>query len=420
MKYNSCLRKILSAVGCLLAVGVIFTSCKKDDNGPLPSLENKTYTGADLDIEYNGTTMTGKYATLVTGSEKPVLVLGSTVNLGEYLPALAAVPAVPGPGVLPGTPVLQLPLTLTPDGKEYRFSGNGETDFVTYSYSGDITDGKLEIDFNNVTLKNKGLGGTAWKPAPIGKNIPGQGYTSLPFHIVWKADMPGLQQVIDGDIQDLLQVLTTLPTIPVYNGTAYMSPAQAIVSAVQALGINTDGNMIVTYLQTVNGAAQFAQAPKCMIQYVPTSASSIQMFINPLDLIGQILVNGSTHPDLPEHPFGKPSRAADTTVQPDQAMMGALQYLLPMLAKGIPMQVAPSASGLAVYMNTQTLTPLMEKVVMPLLQDPAVQALILTKLGDNPALAPKLASMQKLFTYLPQIVAATTQVEIGLNLIKYQ
>lgn len=421
MKSFRAFSKIMCAAAVLLAAGSILTSCKKDSDGALPSLTDKSYSGDALDIEYNGTQLTGKYATVMNAGTQPVLVLGSNVNLGEYLPQLAAIPAVPGPGVLPGTPVLQLPVSLKPDGSRYTFSGSGETEFVTYSYTGSMTDEKCDIDFENVRLKTPALAGTAWKPALIGKNIPGQGFTSLPFHIVWKADMPGLETMIGGDIQDLLQILTTLPIIPVYQGTAYMSPAQAIVSSLQALGLNADGNMILTYLQTVNGAAQFAQGPKCMLQFVPTSASSIQLFVNPLDLMGQILVNGSSHPDLPEHPFGKASRAPqDASFQLDPAMMGALQYLLPMLAKGMPLQVSPSAQGLAVYMNTQTLAPLMEKVVMPLLQDPNVQALILAKLGESPALAPKLASMQKLFTYLPQIIAATTQVEIGLNLIPYK
>lgn len=406
---------LLASAGAIMMS--LLGSCHKDSE-TLPTLGDKTYTDTELDAEYNGTQLTGKYAILSGGDSKPVLTLGSMVNFGQFSQSLAQIPTVPGPGVLPGTPVLSLPLTLTPDGNHYSFSGSGETDFVTYSYSGEITDQKVDIDFQNVKLKEQGLANTAWKPAPIGINTPGQGFSSLPFHIVWKADLPGLEAAIDGDIQDLMQIISTLPLIPVSNGTAYMSPAQTIISMFPAIGLNADGNLVVTYLQTNNGAAQFAQAPKCMIQYLPVGNSQVKLYVNPLDLMGQIIMNTSSHPELPPHPFGKAATRAGLMDSP--AVASALQYLLPMLSQGFPATVSVQGGKLALYLDNTQLTPLMQKVIVPIMTDPTIQAMVMQKLGENPQLATYLPKMKKLFELLPQLVAATTEVQLGLNFIPYK
>lgn len=414
---------ILTAMaGIAIASSALFSACDKDKNEVLPNLKDNTYSDTALDIEYNGIPLTGKYAKLSTNpadSKSAIISMGSVVNLAQFSDALKGLPEVPGAGVLPGTPLLSLPVSLIPDGDEYTFSGKGETDFVTYSYEGDIKENELDVDLDNVMLKNQVLGNTGWKLAPIQKGTDGS-FSSLPFHIVWEGKVPGLESLVDSDIQQLLQLITTLPIIPVYNGTAYMSPAQAISSSVQSLGFNRDGNLVVTYLQTVNGAAQFAQAPQCMLQYVPLSNNILKVYVNPLDLIGQILVNGSTHPTLPPNPFGKNSRSASSLagILTPETIMPIFKTLAPMLSQGMPMEFSRNGNMMAIYLNTQTLEPLVQNIIMPLLSNPEVQQLILSKLQLSTGVAPVAVKMQELFKNLPQIIAATTRIELGINLVQ--
>lgn len=82
--------------------------------------------------------------------------MGSTVSPGDLSESLKGMPDIPGPGVLPGTPVLSLPVNLKPDGGVYSFSGNGETEYLTYTYEGNVNASKMAFSFNDVTLKNQG------------------------------------------------------------------------------------------------------------------------------------------------------------------------------------------------------------------------------------------------------------------------
>lgn len=423
---------------CLLAGMLLLPACS-DDEPSISPLPEKTYTGnAALKLEYNDAPMSGKSVTYSQSGNTANLVMNSTVSLEELSAALKGLPAIPGPGVLPGTPVLTLPVNLHADGGKYEFEGSGETDFVTYRYSGDVNADVLDFEFEDVMLKNQRLANTVWVPAPTEKETGGIGYKSLPLHIVWECSLPPILEGFDGTIQDALILMATLPIIPVYNNTAYMSLVQAIGSALKTVAFRPDGNAVVTYLQTNNGAAQFAQAPICMIQYLPLTDNILKLYINPTDLMGQILINSSSHPDLPANPFGKSSRKmarADagsaatgdtaategTTSAPSlQDMMQIISKLAPMLSEGIPMQYDLTQTSLQLYLNTETLLPLLQGVIVPLLEDPIIQASIIEKISANPSLSGYLPVIKALVAAFPQLLATTTRIELGFNLTAYK
>lgn len=423
---------------CLLA-GIILLPACSDDEPSISPLPEKTYTGnAALKLEYNDAPMSGKSVTYTQSGNTANLVMNSTVSLEELSAALKGLPAIPGPGVLPGTPVLTLPVNLHADGGKYEFEGSGETDYVTYRYSGDVNADVLDFEFEDVLLKNQRLANTVWVPAPTEKENDGIGYKSLPLHIVWECSLPPILEGFDGTIQDALILMATLPIIPVYNNTAYMSLVQAIGSALKTVAFRPDGNAVVTYLQTNNGAAQFAQAPICMIQYLPLTDNILKLYINPTDLMGQILINSSSHPDLPANPFGKSSRKmarADagsaatgdtaategTTSTPSlQDMMQIISKLAPMLSEGIPMQYDLTQTSLQLYLNTQTLLPLLQEVIVPLLEDPIIQASIIEKISANPSLSGYVPVIKALVAAFPQLLATTTRIELGINLTAYR
>lgn len=389
-------------------------SCS-DDEPTVSPLPEKTYTGNEsLELRYNQSPMSGKSVAFIQNEEKATLTMGSTVSPGDLSESLKGMPDIPGPGVLPGTPVLSLPVNLKPDGGVYSFSGNGETEYLTYTYEGNVNASKMAFSFNDVTLKNQRLANTVWFPAPAEKNADGTGYKSLPLHIVWECSLPPLLEGFDGTLQDAMTLLVTLPMIPAYGNTAYMSIAQVIENALKTVAFRPDGNAVITYMQSNNGAAQFAQAPLCMIQYVPLDDIMMNLYINPTDLMGQILINGSSHPDLPPNPFGKQSRADYTA-----PLAAAIQKLAPMLLQGFPLQYSLTPTELQIFFNTETLVPLLKDIVIPMLEDPEIQQMIMEKIAANPSLASHSVLLKALMQVFPRILETTTRMELGFNLAAY-
>lgn len=150
--------KTLYSIPLLVAAALCAAGCDNDSDKTLSPLPDKTYSGTEaLDIDYNDADMNGKSATLTLNGSNAVITFDSKVDLSQISDLFKGMQPIPGPGVLPGTPVLSLPVSLVADGDEYSFSGKGETDFVTYTYSGDVSADKLDIDFENVMLKNQRL-----------------------------------------------------------------------------------------------------------------------------------------------------------------------------------------------------------------------------------------------------------------------
>lgn len=396
---------------------LLFSACDNSDSHDLPSLSDKTYEGLkELNLIYNKAPMVGKSAT-ITGN---TLTFDSKIDLGSFSEALNAVPPIPGPGVLPGSPVVTLDLKLVPNKDKYSFSGNGETDFVTYSYLGSVTDNNLDFNFYDVKLKDSHISSRVWKPTPADATTG-----ASPFHIVWETSQPGLLEYFDGSIEDALKLLATLPLIPAYNNTAYMSATQLINSGLSSLSFNADGNLVITYLQSANGAAQFAQAPLCMLQYVNTADNLAKIYINPTDLVSLILINNTNKPDIPSNPFGRASSDSGNS-----SVLGTLMSLFtpeelqqilsagaPLLSEGIPMKYTMDATSMEIYLPTEVLVPLIKDFIAPMLAKPEVQQLIIAKLENINALKPYMPMVKGLLLALPLIMETTTKAEIGLSLV---
>lgn len=411
------------------AISAVFCSCSKDDESPSP-LSGKTYTGfTALQMSYNSAPMAGKTVTLNPSGDKGALTAYSQFDLSQLSSAFAGTPALPAPGVLPGSPQLTLETALLPSGSVYSFSGSGETDVVTYSYSGTATPEKLSLDFSDVRLKDQSLAGGIWSPAPVEKNPDGAGLKSQPFHLIWESELPLQIPGLQNGIGDILDILVNLPVIPVYDNTAYMSLTQAVASGLRTLAFSPDGNFVVTYLKRAAGAAQFAHAPLCMLQYAPAAPGLMKMWVNPTDVLTVVLQNNTAQsPDIPENPFGKPSRAdASSPTIPPLVMKFLMQFLprvAPLLAEGIPVNYSTDGNAMTLYIGSDLLLPLVKDVAQTVLADPEVQALIKQALMDavkaDPSILQYIPKIEAFLKDLPQFIAATTRIELGLNLVKTQ
>ena len=404
----------------LLPLGaLLLTACSNADDDNLPTLSNKTYEGlTELNLIYDKAPMVGKSATFSDNQ----LTFDSKVDLGSFSEALKALPPIAGPGVLPGSPVVTVPLTLEPNNDKYSFAGSGETGFVTYSYLGSLTENKLDFYFYNVKLKNAHLSTRTWKPAPADASTG-----SSPFHIVWETSQPGLLEYFDGSIEDALKLLTQLPMIPAYGNTAYMSPTQAVSNGLKTLSFNDDGNLVLTYLQSANGAAQFAQAPICMLQYAVLEEGTAKLFINPTDLISLIIINNTNKPNIPEHPFGKSATRGDISAtladilglfSPEE-LQQIFATVSPMLSQGFPIKYTANGTHLDVFMPTEVLVPIIKNFIAPMLAKPEVQEMIATKLAQSTTLQPYMPMIKAFMVALPLIMETTTKAEIGLSLVAY-
>ena len=211
-----------------------------------------------------------------------------------------------------------------------------------------------------------------------------------------------------------------------------MSPAQALASSLQTLAFRDDGCLVATYLQTANGAAQFAHAPICMLQYVPLGDSMIRLYVNPADVLSVVLLNNTNRdPNIPDHPFGKVRKfagaaGADTARNEElkeylqQLALKTMLKLSPMLAEGFPMDYRIAADdSMQLYLGQEEMIPVLKDIFEEIAADPKAQALIAALLQQDPSLAQYLPQIKQLLAALPTILEATTRFEFGLNLTPY-
>lgn len=319
--------KTLRSFGSLLtifAAACMFTACNDDDVTPITYIPDTTFTGLDqLKINYDGSQMVGKSAYFYQEWNSAVVTFYSKINPKDISSKLDFLPTVQGPGVLPGCSTLKLPLYLVQNGDHYSFSGSGETDFVTYSYSGKVDNSELDINFSDVKLKtaNQGIAGTVWQPAGI---IP------------------------NGALTDSIANLDFIPF-----GQQMLSINDVIDTILRTISFNNDGNIVVTYLKTADGAPQPAQCPLTMLQYIEAPGERLQVYVNPTDLIGQIILNNPYHPELPENPFGEEAKTKSEQITPSQQLQEVIHSMTSVFAEGVPMKYEMTGDKLLVYLDLQ-------------------------------------------------------------------
>lgn len=439
MKYNATFAFVrgtliyIALLGAMFAV-VLMSGCS-DKETPLPQLkEDTTYTSSTLELYYESDIMPGKQATLhyesadaSSGNIPATLTFSQVVDLSS-ISGLGLTGTIQGPGPIPGSSVLQLPVTLVPSEGAYLMSGSSETDCLTFDYSGKLEADKLTFSFSNCKLKSPIYAGKVFAPAPIEKSGIAD-YTSLPFHLVWELD-PALG--VDIPLSEILKLIATAPIVPVNNGTAYSSLAQLFCSTVQTIALTESGNMPVVYISEVGGAAHIATTSPNMLQYVP-APGGMKVFINPLSVFGEFLVATSNNKDNVGFDFDKLLSRASTgdsdsgtssSAGMDPAMTKAmLEVLLTSLAPGIrdgvPLSVAMEEKGVAIYFGTQTSVQFLAGLLQTAMKNPEIMQTLqayLTKI-DLPGLDP--TKLQTILQALPTYLEHTTRLEIGLSLINY-
>ncbi len=400
--------------------------CSKDDSpAPLPDMSEATYTGTGLELYYQGEAMPGKRAVVKVDKDggKLDMTFNSILDLSEIAGA-GLTGQLQGPGITPGDAVLTLSAPYTAGDGVYVVSGDGSTDYLTFKYAGEVGKDKMTFSLTDCKLKNTMLAGNVFAPAPL-KREGLMDITSMPFHLVWELDPAA---GIEIPLSEVLKGIVVAPVIPVYEGTAYTSLAQAFCSLVKTMALTESGNVPVMYVSTLGGAAHVATTCGNMIQYVPAE-NGVKLYLNPLSVFSEFLLATSNNKNDEKFDFAEMFKAASetgsdaTSVMMDPAVTKALlmvmiESLAPQIAGGVPMALEPTAVGADLYFDTATSVTFLATVLQNVLKNPELSALLQQELGklDLPGVKPE--QVGALLQALPGYLTKTTRLEIGLSLVK--
>lgn len=400
-------KKVFYYLFAVLCLATAFTACSDDDDEVVnPISGSVTYTSAKgLTLTYNGEPLPGKQVTFTADpndGRKAVLRLEGepmdlTSALGRENNAGASWPSAPG--VFPGTPVVELPVTVDINGDLCTFSGTSETDFCTYNYKGEASPEKFTLALSGVKLKNTLLANSTWSPVPLAED-----YSEEPVHLVWESGkqielFPGFGM----DVQEVVLLALRMPLISAgVDGEGKpmtVSPEDMLCTVLKDVTLKEDGNLIATYMDAANGGKDYVVSPANIAQYVIAGEGRLLLFLNPQAIMANVKTVG---------------RAAGIT---DPAFVQqVMNTLLPLLKSGIPVIYLQEGDRLTVCLDTDLLLPLLKNFVAPLFQSEEFINLIVSSMG------PDMESMASLIVpalkSVPEIIEKTTKIEIGLNLKK--
>lgn len=381
----------------------LFTSCSDDDDekmvNPVPQT---TFTGENgLQLTYNGAPMPGKKVTFTpdaTNAQKATLRLEGEFDLNGILgkaksaAAREDVSMPTAPGVLPGSPVVTLPVDLTINGDKCSFAGTSETDYCTFSYKGEVSAGAMELALSEVKLKNAKLAGMTWKLKPYDKEDPNE---IDPIYLVWEAE----KKVFDFlPIESVLKLALRMKLIAA-GADHKVSATEMLGTVLQDVTFMEDGNIVATYKDAANGGTEWTKSPVNLAQYVVENDNQIKVFLNPAAIIAAVNNAG---------------RAVDVQTVIQQT----IQMLYPMLVNGVPVAFEQTEDALSVYLNTELLLPLLKTLVVPLLSDEEVVAMLVELMKKDPDFSEMADLAEPMLKAFPEIIESTTKVEIGLNFVK--
>lgn len=381
----------------------LFTSCSDDDDekmvNPVPQT---TFTGENgLQLTYNGAPMPGKKVTFTpdaTNAQKATLRLEGEFDLNGILgkaksaAAREDVSMPTAPGVLPGSPVVTLPVDLTINGDKCSFAGTSETDYCTFSYKGEVSAGAMELALSEVKLKNAKLAGMTWKLKPYDKEDPNE---TDPIYLVWEAEKKGFDFL---PIESVLKLALRMELIAA-GADHKVSATEMLGTVLQDVTFMEDGNIVATYKDAANGGTEWTKSPVNLAQYVVENDNQIKVFLNPAAIIAAVNNAG---------------RAVDVQTVIQQA----IQMLYPMLVNGVPVAFEQTEDALSVYLNTELLLPLLKTLVVPLLSDEEVVAMLVELMKKDPDFSEMADLAEPMLKAFPEIIESTTKVEIGLNFVK--
>lgn len=395
----------------------MFSSCSSDDIEP--ALRESTFTDkSGLKLTYNGSPMIGKTAHVVPTAEGADITLFSVFDLAQ-LGVTGLSGTVDAAGVIPGSKSITLPVKLTSDGKESLFSGKAESDYATFTYSGNISSSGLELNLRDVVLKGGGVSPTVWKPAK--KIITSTGMsTDGPVVADWQYEpLPD----VNFDFSDLLRIMVNLPVIK--DKDSSISLNEAILTIINSIALLPDGNVVITYATDAFGAPQVAQTYPNRFQYVVTRKGEIRFFSDPMLIFGLMLVNFSgsipaNWVQIKDGAMMPTANASDEGIKLPEWIQGLIPSMLTTICQsmgeGIPALYSPTTNGMEIYINSEIATVAIVKFVETIAASPEMKQLLSKIMISYPELEPLVPKIDYILSLVPQIIERTNTLKIGIAL----
>lgn len=388
MKKNDLLSFFLLAL--LWSTGLSLTSCSDDDeDAPRTNLVlDGTYSSFDSErpfaLTYGGAEMPGKVAIVKTTSETEALItLQGGISLSQ-IPQTAqrGNQNLLLPGVIPGEKSTQLRVKLTSKGnRTYSFEGTDTRNGRTVRYSGEIRKDGLAMDLQ-VEMPQNFLSGTTWNLAEV---IPSEewGGANLqqPIYTAWEAgkkftiDLGFPLELEPGAL--LVMALEAMPLFEDKNGN------DLLLSLLQDVTFHADGNITAHYSEAADLAEpQWKQSPMNIAHYYVKD--------------------------------GKPYFLLNIGMLTSMQKKSGFTELLPLISDGIPLGIRSEEGKMTVYLETETLMPVLQSL-MPILQKEETITAILEKLQNNEDFADFAPMAEAVLRQLPDVLKETTKLELGLQ-----
>lgn len=404
------MKKILFYSAALMLSAMSFTACSDSNDDPTPNVfEEKTYTmGNGLTLNVSGAPMYGKSVTVSPAKDMKTakITMQSEIDFADipgFPEGLVENTNVQCPGVIPGTPVETLTVNLVPDGENYTFSGDSETTYCTYKYSGKLTETSVDVNISDVMLKNQSLANTTWNTGVTNE----EGYADG-IRLIWepedKAEIDlGFQKM---SIQTILQVIVAIPMIEIESDEVESdgeSKPSEVVSAqdmlnmvLKSITFLPDGNIVAKYMDVAKGGKEYVTSPSNMIQYVVSAEGKLLIFINPQ----AVMVANSRAVDL------------------NQMIKNVWNMVTPMLANGVPVDYRIEGDNMQIFIGNDVMMPILKNVLLPIVSDDAMRAMLIQMIASSEDMADMKEILEAAINSLPAAIEATTNIEIGLNLKK--
>lgn len=391
----------------LLAGMSVFTACNDDDDKKGPKDLNGTFTTTDetnrLVLSYSDAALTGKTATFnsTDGRTATIELSGNQIVLGTM--------NIPTSGVIPGEKTTKLNVELIADGLGgYTFEGVDESNNRTLNYKGSIEEGKLTLNLNAV-FSNELLGTWNLRPYDEWNQAP------QPLRLIWETSTKFSVELFPGYSMEMTpgNLLSTVSTLTLFDGENVL---QVMPKLLQNLSFHTDGNVVASYsdAENLSGEPVWQNSPLNMVHYVVKN-ERLYAYLNVeaiveliMPMLGGSGEEGNTDMDI-EGVLEEKLLAI---------LLPKLPELLPMLSDGIPLGYAIEEDGsLAVYIDTE-LGSIIDEIAKELVSDAALMDMLKNMLANDPNFSSMAPMIEAVLTQAPQVFGTTTEMEIGLNLVK--
>lgn len=416
------MRKQILALFTVIAAAGMFTSCSSDDDPVIPGseLQQKTYTAEDgLAINLDGASVAGQTVTFTPGKDgsATIAIAGESIDLGELISGAiskAQDTKVRTSSFIPGSDVVTIPVTLIGEASNASFSGDGESTYCTFKYSGKVSDSDFSLNVTDVKLKNTSIAGT-YNTREFDNNF----FNML--RVQWvstkNAEIDLWGTTVPMPIKDIVRMALVMTQVSLGDNEEEKVPvAEALSIILKSVTLGEDGSVVATYLDTDKAGLPQTTSPKGIARYVVKEDGTLLLFLDVRAIIANTVA------------AAKSSRAVDV----DAVLGNLIGTMAPMLANGVPVkygprimsedydgnsELDPDENAVSFYLDQTVLLPIL-KIAAPILSDEEVVNAIVELASQDPDMAGMAGMLPGILKSLPAIINGTTSIEVGINLYK--